>query len=123
LAVERMGQATAPGAGQGGDRGRSVAVAGVQQAIDEGRWDRAERLIKGLRRDFPDAPEADALAEEVAEGRREAVDDLRARLDAARSASDPDQVITFRDELTLHLRGEALRELDRQVIGWLMGLI
>src|SRR5690606_32827712 len=83
----------------------------------------ADRLIKGLRRDFPGSREADALAEEVAEGRRAAVADLTARLDAARSVNDADQVIAYRDELTLHLRGEELKALDRQVVGWLMGLI
>ncbi|RUL88966.1 hypothetical protein [Tautonia sociabilis] len=122
LAVERLTQAPAA-VGSAGDQGKSIALAGIRQAIEEARWDRADRLIAGLRRDFPDAPEADALAQEVVEGRRLTVDDLKARLEAARSVNDPDQVISYRDELTLHLRGEELKELDRQVIGWLMLLI
>jgi hypothetical protein len=106
-----------------GDQGKGIAVAGIRQAIDEGRWDRADRLIKSLRRDFPDARETDDLGEELADARQQAVDDLKARLEASRIANDPDQVISYRDELTLLLRGEELRQLDRQVVGWLIALL
>lgn len=123
VAVERMAREPSQGADRPGDQGLSIALAGARQAIDEGKWDRADRLIKGVRRDFPDSREADLLDEELGDARRQAVDDLKAKLDASRSVNDPDQVISYRDELTLHLRGEELRELDRQVVGWLMGLI
>ena len=105
------------------DNGRGIAQAGIRQAIDEGRWDRAERLIAGFRRDFPGASEADSLSEEIREGRDAAVDALRARLAASKTANDPDAVIEYRDELTLHLRGDALQQVDRDVVTWLMGLI
>ena len=49
--------------------------------------------------------------------------DLKARLDAARAAGDAQRVIDFRDELTQHLRGPALQDLDRDVVRWLAGVI
>jgi len=108
---------------QARDDGRAIAVAGVRQAIDDGRWDRAERLVQALARDYPEAPETSSLADEVAEGRRQAINDLQARIEASKQANDPEQVIAYRDELTLHLRGDDLKQLDKQLVGWLMGLI
>lgn len=56
------------------------------------------------------------------EGRTD-VNDLRARLGASQSANDPDAVITIRDELARHLAVEALADLDREVVRWLIRLI
>jgi hypothetical protein len=52
-----------------------------------------------------------------------AIDGLRAQLEAARRADDPERVIDCRDALTEHLRGEPLRDLDRQVVRWLVGRV
>lgn len=123
LAVERLSSNPASGGDQALEQRRAIAVAGVRQAIDERRWERADRLIASLRRDFPETPEADDLTEEVTQGRQQTIDHLKGRLDAARTVNDPDQVLTYRDELTLHLRGEELKQLDRQVVGWLIMLI
>jgi hypothetical protein len=49
--------------------------------------------------------------------------ELRAQLDAARRADEPDRVIDCRDALTEHLRGEALHELDQQVVRWLVSRV
>ena len=54
---------------------------------------------------------------------RPAIDDLRTRLAAARSGDDPDRVIDCRDALTEHLRGEALHDLDREVVRWLVSRV
>jgi hypothetical protein len=51
------------------------------------------------------------------------VDDLRVRLDAARTAEDPERVLDCRDALTRHLRGTALEDLDRRVARWMVGLV
>jgi hypothetical protein len=102
-----------------GDAPSRAAVA-VRRAISEGRWGRAEQLLQGLRRDDPEAP---ALAAELARARRAEADDLYARLDAARSTDDPDEVIACRDGLTRHLRGDALHDLDQRVVRWLYDLI
>jgi len=105
------------------DDGRALAVAGARQAIADGRWDLAGRLVAAFARDFPTAPEAAALADELTQAHEEVITDLRARLDAARSANDAEQAIEFRDQLTQHLRGDPLKELDRDMIKWLMALI
>jgi hypothetical protein len=52
-----------------------------------------------------------------------AVDDLRAELEAARRADQPDRVIECRDALTEHLQGDALRALDQQVVRWLVNRV
>jgi cell division septation protein DedD len=52
-----------------------------------------------------------------------AIDALRRRLDAARAAGDGDAAIDARDALTEHLRGQALADLDRDVVRWLYGLV
>jgi hypothetical protein len=103
--------------------GRALAIAGVRQAIGDQRWEQAERLIEAFLRDFPDAPEGPRLTQELAEAWQATIDDLKARLKAAREVNDPHAVIAFRDQLTQHLRGDPLRELDREVICWLMGLL
>src|SRR6185437_13277666 len=69
----------------------------------------------------PDLPGAGVGEKAPAEARLEAIDEWRSRLDAARRADDPDLVIDCRDALTEHLRGEPLRDLDRQVVRWLVG--
>jgi hypothetical protein len=115
-ALERLAeapQADAPGR----------AATAVRRAISEGRWGRAEQLLQDLGRDFPHAPDAAALAAELARARQAEADDLIARLDAARAADDADRVIACRDALTRHLRGAALDDLDRRVARWLAGLI
>jgi hypothetical protein len=66
-------------------------------------------------------PAGPAASGEEEKGR--AVDDLRAGLDAARRADDPDRVIACRDALTEYLRGEPLKDLDRQVVRWLVGRV
>jgi hypothetical protein len=105
------------------DDGRALALAGAQQAIEDEKFDLAERLVAAFVRDYPAAPEGGPLADELAAAREEAITDLRVRLDAARSANDPEQAIEYRDQLTQHLRGDALRALDRDLVKWLMSLI
>jgi len=50
-------------------------------------------------------------------------DDLRDRIEAARKANDPEGAMASRDELARVLRGEPLKEIDRSLARWLMGLI
>lgn len=102
---------------------RATALAGIRQAIAESRWDHAEAQVEQFARDFPDDPEKAALRSQVEQGREQAIGDLRARLDASRRVNDPESVIALTDDLTLLLRGEARRELEQDVVRWLIGLI
>jgi hypothetical protein len=63
------------------------------------------------------------IAAGAAAGVRDPAADLGVRLEAALAAEDPDRVIACRDALTQHLRGEALRDLDRRVVRWLFDRI
>ena len=71
------------------------------------------RIALALERERPAAPP----------GPRPAIEELEARLAAARGADDPDRVIDCRDALTEHLRGEALHDLDQKVVSWLVGRV
>ena len=100
---------------------RARALEALRKAITGGRWGQAEQVVASFAHDDPDT--AKAAREELAEARRSVVEDLRAQLDQARDGNDPDGVILARDALTEHLRGEALHDLDRQVVRWLINLI
>jgi hypothetical protein len=102
---------------------RAEALAEVRLAMAAARWDHAETLAEAFAREFPDDPEAVALPAQVARGRAEAIDALRSRLDASRQVNDPDSVIALHDELVVLLRGDARRELEREVVRWLINLL
>ena len=131
LAMERLaaasaaaGMTTTAAAAPSAEEASARASAAVRQAVRQGRWGRAEHLLRDFRRGHPGASgEADALDAELAEARRAEADDLRARLDAALAGDDPDRVIASRDALTQHLRGPALDDLDRRVVRWLAGRV
>lgn len=116
VSLERAGAAPTADA-------RGLAIAGVRQAIESHRWDQAERLIETFLRDYPEGGEGARLSEELAGSRQSRVDQLRAQLDAAKAAMDPERVVEFRDQLTQHMRGEPLKELDRELVRWLIGIV
>jgi rubrerythrin len=122
-ALERVAVALERRSAGPAEDGRALAVAGVRQAIADSRWEQAERLLEAFIEDYSTAPERPTLALALAEARQVTIEGLRARLNAAQEVNDPEQVIAHRDELTLHLRGDSLKELDRSVIAWLMALI
>lgn len=105
------------------DADLAKAVDAVRRTIAGGRWEQAERLVSSLARDFPGSPDASALREDLDEARGEVVARLRERLDRARDGNDPMQAIEVRDELTMHLRGQVLSDLDRQLVRWLIAWI
>jgi hypothetical protein len=104
-----------------GQNGRDLSE--VRQAIDAGQWSLAESIVRELRIDHPDDPRITALADELDRSRQFAVDDLRQRIEAARLANDPEGAITSRDEIGQILHGEAILEIDRPLVKWLMVLI
>ncbi len=119
LALERAptGPATAPA-----DR-RAVGSAEFREAVDEGRWLLADSIVRDLAREFPGDPGVSALGDELERLRRFAIEDLRERIEAARLANDPEGAIGSRDELAQILQGDAIREVDRPLVRWLMGLV
>lgn len=105
------------------DQEKARLISAVRRALADGQFGQAERLVQAIVRDYPGSSEASMLVGELAEARQAIVDDLRAQLDAARVAGDPEGVIEARDVLTQHLRGDPLKDLDRRVVRWLVGLI
>lgn len=99
-----------------------VATA-VRRAIVERRWEQAERLIAALGDAGQSGSEGSILNNELEQARNRLIETHRQELEAGRAANDPDRVLEARDVLTLHLRGERLIELDRQLVRWLVGLL
>jgi hypothetical protein len=122
-ALNRTAAALERSSGGRASEAGSPAAAAVRQAIREGLWGRAERLLEALRRDEPGSAEADALADELARATRAEAADLRDRLNASMAVGDADRVIACRDALTHHLRGDALHALDARVVRWLTDTI
>jgi len=69
---------------------------------------------------LPKSAPPSAAPRPLATGRAEA---LRAELDAARAEEEVERAMDLRDELTRHLRGEALHALDRDLAGWVKRLV
>jgi hypothetical protein len=125
--LERIAQALerspSPWVGPTAADGRARGIEEVRRAIIDRHWEQAEALVGDLGRKYPDDSEVAAVAEDLDRTRRFAVDDLRDRIEAARGANDPDGVMGLRDELARILHGEPIKELDRGLVKWLMGLI
>jgi hypothetical protein len=117
-AVERA----EPSSGQAAD-GMAAALARARQAVKAGDWLEAESLVLDFAQDFPDAPQGAALLDQIAEGRQAAIEDLRARIDAAKQVNDPGRVLELHDELAGYLDSETHRDLDPSLVSWLMGLV
>ncbi len=92
----------------------------IRRLIDLGRWDEAETLVDIFVRDHPETPHAQTITVEIAEARRALVERFKSRIDEARRLNDADQVVLLRDELTRHLVEEERKELDRELIQWIM---
>ena len=120
VALERAPLASA---GSDGGRGRGRGLVEFRMAIDEARWDEAEAIARDVAAEFPSDPEVASLTEQLGRSREFAAADLRQRIEAARAANDPDGAIRSRDDLARIVRGEALLEVDRPLVKWLMALI
>lgn len=103
-----------------GDGARTSALARFREALKQRDWDLAESILAEFPPDGPDAPR---LAEERGRAQSAALDDLRGRLDASRTANDPVAAIDLRDQMAPLLAGDPLRVLDHTLVKWLMGLI
>ena len=121
-ALERGPMTFASGSnGEAGSRGGEIVE--FRRAIAESRWEDAQAIVRELALQKPDDPEVKAMSEELERTRQFAVDDLRQRIEAARQANDPEGAIVARDELAKILHGDAIRDDDRLLVKWLMGVI
>ena len=91
----------------------------IRQAIGEGRWTRAERLLESFARDHPRSPRIGTLTAELSAARRSESEALRSKLDDALADDDPGTAITCRDALTRHLSGAELGDLDLRLVRWI----
>ena len=100
---------------------RVDAIVAARESIAAGDWARARVLVENLETEDPD--KAARLTAELATARRAIADRLRARIDAACEADDPEEVISLRDELQTVLDGLPDRELDQKLARWIMSRV
>jgi hypothetical protein len=99
------------------------ALAEVQRALKQEDWVLAESLITSLTNKYPDEPAIAQLRDELRAAREAAALSLRARLEAARDANDPQRVLEIRETFAALLEPEQLASLDRPVARWFLDLI
>ena len=121
LALERAPEKTAPAPAPADPR--AAALTDLRRAIREADFPAADDLFAAFSADYPEAAEAARLGENLAAARVFALDDRRKRLDAARSANDPNGVLNARDALAAMLPRGELDPLDRELVSWLMGVL
>ena len=102
---------------------RYEALASVELALAEAKWEQAAALVEAFGRDHPGDPRLEDLHESLRRGREGLVALARSRLDAARRAEDADAALAARDELAVHTGEDDLAQLDQELLHWLMGLI
>lgn len=124
-AVTRLAEALTLLAGSGAapQRDGAQAAADIRGAIRSANWMVAEDLIRALDDRAPGDPEAARLARELEDAKQSTAQSLLARVEAAREASDPERVLEHRDALVPLIHGDRLREIDRELAKWFMGLI
>lgn len=106
------------------DPAGAQVLALLAELVRQGKGNHAllsERLIPALERIAAALERTGGPA--AASAASDGVDALRARLEASRSANDPEAVLALRDELARHLAAEALGDLDRDLARWLIRLI
>ncbi len=77
-----------------------------------------ERIAVALER-----PPTSTAPEGTGPARSSDITTLRERIDAARLANDPDGALASHEELARLLSGEPLKEVDGELVKWLMSLI
>jgi hypothetical protein len=101
----------------------SSVPAEFRVALKQEDWVLADSLIASVANKDPDGQVAAQLREEFRVAREAAAMSLRARLDAAREANDPQRVLEIRETLAAVLKPEELAPLDRPLGRWFMDLI
>jgi hypothetical protein len=102
---------------------RPSGLAEFHAAIHARLWLDAEAIARELLAKSPGDPEFSRLEDELGRAKSLAAEDLRIRLDAARQTNDPDGVMALRDDLVGLIEPDALRELDRTLVKWLLTVI
>ena len=94
---------------------RALAARNVIEALELARGFETEA-------EAPEDGEASAMLERVERLRSEVVAEIKAKVAAAKEARDPDQILAYREELAPLLPSDDKRELDQNLLRWLMKL-
>jgi hypothetical protein len=97
----------------------------AREALTRRAWIEAARLIDNLRTNpTPGSIEqAERLLVEMDRARDAQSTDLKARLEAARAANDPEAVLDLHAELATLIAADARADADRELVGWFMRLL
>jgi hypothetical protein len=102
---------------------RNLALAEIRLAIRQGQWSQAESLIQTFAEEYSDDNLVPRLNADLATARQTAIAALRARIEAARTATDSDRIFELRADLAPLLPGDELQALDRDLARWFMHLV
>jgi len=102
---------------------KTLTHAEIRVAIRRGDWDQAEVLIQSFAEVHSDGASVERLSAELAAARQAAIGTLRARIDAARTATDPDRIFELRADLAPLLGPEEMQSLDSDLARWFMNLV
>jgi hypothetical protein len=117
-AVISLGTETAPQNGEAD----LAAFAALDQLLDENQWEKADALLQSLRGKTSNQ-DLTAMQERLRIREGERIEDLVARLEAARLANDADGVLEFYGRLTPIMPLDQLAEQQARVLPWLMALL
>ena len=98
-------------------------LAEIRIALRNSNWQDAETLVRMFEEGHPDDPESIRIAQELTAARDQSSQEILAKIKAAREVNDPDRVIELRESLKPILKGDPLRDLDRDLARWFMNLI
>ena len=98
-------------------------LAEIRIALRNGDWDDAETLVRMFEEGHPDDPEAARISQELVAAQQRSSQETLSKIKIAREANDPDRVIELRESIKPVLKGEPLRDLDRELGRWFINLI
>ena len=98
-------------------------LAEIRLALRNAHWQDAENLVRMFEEGHPDDPETVRIIQELGEAQSRATQEILAKIKVAREINDPDRVIELRESLTPILKGDPLRDIDRDLARWFMLVI
>jgi hypothetical protein len=126
--LERLVQAwgtmrTHSAPGHDAEARRTLSVIEIERALRSERWAETESLIDEFEQAFPGDSRVGELRERLDAGRRQAIEEQMARLNAARSVNDPGRVIELYHGIVPSLNPDRREELARDLAKWFLELI
>ncbi|APW60001.1 hypothetical protein [Paludisphaera borealis] len=100
-----------------------VHLAEIRRLTREGEWDAAEEGVRSYRSNRPDDPRGLEASDELERAMQAALDHWEAKLQAARSVNDPDQVLEIHARMQPLVEGEKRQTMDVDLARWFLVIV